>query len=289
MLKRTRNLLIDTHLFLESINYDFNNDSSFNLDKIINTILLNINRTSKYDDAFYLYDNFCKIIKNFDKIAKKVKKYNAFWNSIECDTEKIELNSSENSIGNYYLSNIYENNYKKVFLQAESLDNLALYEFVNNKHQICSDLFDNPYYFEFAKKSTKAYILNPNKEKLCTVELIDCEVTLKDNKTIYDIIKVKDSVYGIFNKDYISAHKDDYDIEECLAIFHWTIVDFETYLGFAEIQIFEESDDLNLFLLLALSGFTLYAHNLSSMQASSHSSVVASMIFWNNFNILNRK
>ena len=275
MLKSTRNLLLDTHSFLESIGYDFNKNSINDQELIEEKVIYHINRSKDIGDLYYLYENLNKYYLKDKKIKKKVNKHKDFWNSIESSTDELETISSEEAVGKYYLSNVYFQEFKEVGIQSETLEELSVYKYQNSKNMICSDLFDNPYYLKFTNKSTRAIILNKNKSKCGIIEIKNCDLVLHNNDTEYDIIQLEDLTYGIFKKDYLDKHKNDYDLDECYGCFYSCIVDYHKYLGFAQLELYKDCDDVDLFMVFAFSKFVLQANEINAIQAGTRAGFIA--------------
>ena len=269
----TQDYLIKVHEAFDELGFRPKN-SYFTMSQVQEAAINTLNHTKELEDGINAARMFQFIVKDFDKIKKKINSNLLFWQNLSYqDNELISLVSDEEAQGTFFVTNSFDSNYKEVSICGVYFDNEVIgvrYSF--GKFTIKADSSDDVnYYLRYSKlSSTKMVLLNKNDEKLCVLVLSkDLDVFLENNKTDFDIV-LYESGMGIYKKRYIeSLHGKDADVEKCLAFIEWDILEKKSELGLARLEIWDEDADLEMFLYFAMATFLLFKSYISASRAAS--------------------
>lgn len=278
MLKSTWNLLVRIHSFFDEIDYhpksdDF--DSEIVLDKVIYTI----NHAKELKDALYIAKEFSYYLKKGDKFLKKYDKYPEYWNMIPYNgREEVSIIKDKDAIGSYYITNVYSQNYKDIYITGASLgDDIYLFG--------CQDGYfsfgeDADYYLRYAKlSSTKMVLTDKNKKNIATIVLSkDYGVFLENNQTKYEL-ELYETGIAFFDKEYIDKIEGEPDLEkECKGFIQWDVIDDNAEYGLSCLSVFDEHADFNLMITIAASCFLVFRSYIKGSREGSIllTSVIAS-------------
>lgn len=280
MLRSTVDLLLTVHHFFDEIGY---NPTSENFDdnKVVCKVVNTINHSKELDDALYIARLYEYYICKRAKFINKYRKYPKFWDTIKYDgRQKVNIVSDKDAVGIYYITNIYGNSYKDVFVTTQSLGN-ELYEFENRGG--CFSLGDEAdYYISYAALSSKKMnLFNSENKKVATIVLSEgVGVFLENNKTQYEI-ELYEAGMAFFDNEYIHSISGEPDLEKCKAFVQWDIVDKKGEYGLSRLDFYDEDADLDLMITIAASCFLLFR---AWVKKSERSSILPALFLMNTLN-----
>lgn len=269
MLQRTADLLYRTHLFFDEIGYQPNSED-LDVDKLIDCLLYTVNHAKDFDDAATALKMYLDYIKHEDKFLKKYTKYPEFWDMLEYNgREEIAVVDDKEAIGSYYITNVYDSNYKTVYISGQTFGND--YFIFENKDGYYSFGGDDEYLLRHSKMSSEKMVLtDKNRKNLATIVLSkDYGIFLENNKTNYELA-IYESGIAFFDKEYydsLCGNEPDLD-KECKAFIQWDVLDNNGEFGLSRLDVYDEEADLDLMVILAASCFLVFRSHLKSYHAT---------------------
>lgn len=281
MLQSTADLLVRIHNFFDEIDYNPSSED-YDPEVVLDKVIFTINHSKELDDALYVAREFAYYLKKEDKFIKKYCKYPEFWDMIEYSgREEVAVVSDDESIGSYYITNIYGKNYKDVYITGQAFpDDLFIFK--------CEDGYfsfgeDSDYYLRYAKlSSTKMVLADKDRKNIATIVLSkDYGIFLENNKTRYELA-IYESGIAFFNKEYydsLNGEEPDLD-KECKGFIQWDILDKDSEYGLSRLDVYDEDADINLMVSLAASCFLVFRSYIrgSHSYAGVHAAIAANMI-----------
>lgn len=258
MLQSTWNLLLRIHNFLDEIDYNPSVES-FDADIILDKVVYTINHSKELKDSLFVAREYFYYLKKETKFLKKLYKHSTHWDLIKYNgREEVAVVEDKEAIGSYYITNIYDKNYKDVFITGQSFGkDLLIFQCEGGYFSFGEEC---DYYLRYAKlSSTKMVLTDKKKNNIATIVLSeDCGVFLENNKTKYEL-ELYDCGIAFFDKKYIDSLNGDPDLEkECKALIEWDIVDENGEYGLSRLDVFDEEADLELMLTIAASCFLVF-------------------------------
>ena len=304
MLPRTKTFLLKVHQILVDLGYDFNT-FPLKYSDIENCAIQTINHTKNLDDAKLAIKCFSFIRKEYDKICSKVERHYDFWKTIIQRKQRlISLASDEEAEGVFFITNTFHSNYNKVSFCGHSLgENIFFDIFYKGGTFYLGDKDNYSYGLRFGFSSEKMILFDENKNKLCDLIFDGYNIFLTNNKTNYEIIN---DDYGmmIYKKSYIASHRDKCDAGEMLAFIDWDIFSEENdkFLKWSVnnfvtsdivkekneygvamlVDCFDEDNDLEMFVMFAMSGFLMYHRKMQEQRN------LAAFLAFNNYNMMKK-
>lgn len=271
MLKSTARLLFQTHMFFDEIGYEPNSEN-LNGDELFDCLINTINHAKTFKDAIATVRMYDDYIKREEKFLKKYFKYPEFWDSIEYSgREEIAVVDDAEAIGTYYITNIFNTDYKSINVFGQSFGD-DIYGFTNEGGYYSLGV-DTDYYLRYSKMSSaKMVIADKNRKNVATVVLSkDNGIFLENNKTRYEL-EIYDIGIAFFEKEYVyslsKSEEPDLD-KHCKGFIQWDIVDDKGNYGFSRLEVYDENADLDLMLFLSAACFLAYRAHMKSIKAST--------------------
>ncbi len=278
MLKSTGYLLLRIHIFFDEIGYkptSENYDDNKVLDNVVNTI----NHSKNLEDAIHVLKLYNHYVSKRVKFINKYHKYPKFWNAINYNgRQEVAVVSDDEAIGRYYITNIYGNSYKDIFVSGQSLGN-ELFEF-QKRGRYFSIEDDADYYLSYAALSSKKMALFDKSNKKVAVIVIteDLDIYLENNKTKYELIAYEAGI-AFFDKTYIYSIKGEPDLEKCKAFIQWDIVNEDGEYGLSRLDVFDEDADLELMITIAASCFLVFRSYIKDYAKRTNRKTLLSAFF----------
>ena len=282
MLQSTANLLFQVHHFFDEIDYR-PSSKNFDVDEMVKKTIDTMNHAQGINDALCLAKQFAYYLKHEEKFLKKYYKYPEFWDDIEYHgREEIAVVDDEEAIGNYYITNLYANDYKQVFISSVPYGS-DLYG-LEEEDGYFSFGDKSEYYLRYSKlSSTKMVLTDKNKQNIATVVLNkDCGIFLNNNKTRYELV-LYDVGIAFFEKEYYdSLDGEDPDLDkECKGFIQWDILDKNANYGLSRLEVYDDKADFDLMMILAASCFLVFRSYIKSSYsyAGMHAVFASGMLF----------
>lgn len=261
MLPITKNFIIKVHQIFDELGYRLMS-SNVNIDDFQDATINTLNHSKELEDCRNVINMYRFIIKRFKKVCSKIKKHYDFWKTIPYEgNESISLISDEETDGIYIITNGFSKNYKEGFLFSHAIgdDACAYITYKHGMFNVNEEVVD--YYLRFSKSSsTKMILLDSEKNKKCIIKYKSIyDMTLENNNTNYELVLYNDGNYGIYKKSYIdSLNGKEPDDQEMCAFIEWDILNKNGEQGLARLFLYNNEDDFQLFVLLALSFMLLF-------------------------------
>ena len=261
MLPITKNFIIKVHQIFDELGYHLMS-SNVNIDDFQDATINTINHCKELEDCREAINMYRFIIKKFKKVCSKIKKHYDFWKTLPYEgNESISLISDEETDGIYIITNGFSKNYKEGFLFSHAIgdDDCAYITYEHGMFNINEEVID--YYLRFSKSSSaKLILLDSEKNKKCIIKYKSIyDMTLENNNTNYELVLYNDGNYGIYKKSYIdSLTGKEPDDQEMCAFIEWDILNKNGEQGLARLFLYNNEDDFQLFVLLALSFMLLF-------------------------------
>lgn len=95
--------------------------------------------------------------------------------------------------------------------------------------------------------------------------MINTAFFLENNITPYELI-IYDDFVGIYSKEYINSlsNSDEVDVNKLIADIEWELIEKNSDFGVAKLNIYEQGQDLEMFLYFAASTFLIFQKYLQS-------------------------
>ncbi len=216
---------------------------------------------------------FC--YKHWDKIEKifsNPKTLNYF-QMLECDDgDDITQLNDEEAPGTYWITNGLTGSLKDIAIASATFDDETF--FVNTKAKHYKIFGDGEFYISNSFWSSgKMKLFDKYNNHICDIVTTkNYNIFLKNNKSNYYIPKCFVDTL-IFERKYVESlrSEDDVDTSKILASIEWDLIKSGKYYSVAKLQIYEmidEENDLELFLLFAVSTFLTYINKSENEEAA---------------------
>ena len=225
-------------------------------------------------DAVRMYQ-FC--LKKWSKIERMFNRKLQAFNEYEYEGNSlISIVSDDEAFGTYYITNGINKKVNEIFVASHSFDEeMFALGFESGRFTVYED---GNYYIKYSKMSSSKMKLSDNRNNcLCNIVLSeDCGIFLENNLTPYDLV-VYDEFVGIYDRHYIAglADTDIIDTNELLADIEWDILEKNSNLGVAKLNVYADDPDLEMLLFFATSTFLVFQKHMQALK-----SYAAAMSYW---------
>ncbi|MDE7107644.1 MAG: hypothetical protein K2O39_04900 [Clostridiales bacterium] len=271
----TRGFIEKVHDAFDELNYHESKQLDF--DKFGQSavkVLTHCKELTDAIDAVRMYQ-FC--LKKWSKIERMFKRKLHLFNEYEYEGNSlISIVSDEEALGTYYITNGINRKVKDIFVASHSFDEeMFALGFGNGRFAVYED---GNYYIKYSRMSATKMKLFDNKNNcLCNIVLSQgLGIFLENNVTSYELV-VYDEAVGIYDRSYIDnlGDADDIDTEKLLADIEWDILDKNSNLGVAKLNIYASDQDMEMLLLFAASTFLVFQKYMQAQKSQ-----YAMMSFW---------
>ena len=212
--------------------------------------------------AQFCYKHWGRIEKIFEKKLDVFNEY-AYEGS-----DVVSLVSDEEAQGTYFITNGLTKKLKEIYVASESLEDLAfMIGYNNGKFKIFED---GDYYLKYATmSSSKMKLFNKHGNCLCNMVLSNnASIFLENNKTNYELV-IYDDFIGIYERNYIDSLSDEdiIDTENLVADIEWDLINKNSELGVAKLNIYQENNNFEMLLAFATSTFLIFQRYMSNQRA----------------------
>lgn len=216
-------------------------------------------------DAIRMHQ-FC--LKKWDSIEKMFRSKLHIFNQYDYEGNSLlSLVPDEEAFGTFYITNGINKKVTEIFVASHSFDDeMLMFDFSKGRY----GFEDGNYYIKYSKMSLiKMKLFNLKNECLCNIVLSENSgIFLENNSTPYDLI-IYDDFVGIYEREYIEslADTDIIDTEKLLADIEWDILEKNSDLGVAKLNIYTSDRDLEMFLFFAAATFLIFQQYQSTQTA----------------------
>lgn len=254
----TRIFIEKVHEAFDELNYHETRHLNFDtFEQAAVRTLTHCKELSDAIDAVRMYQ-FC--LKKWNKIERMFSRKLRAFNEYDYEGNSlISLVSDDESLGTYYITNGINKRVKEVFVASHSFnEDMFALSFENGRFTIFED---GNYYIKYSRMSSaKMKLFNHKNDCLCNIVLSEeLGIFLENNLTPYDLV-VYDDFIGIYDYRYIEslADTDSIDTEKLLADIEWDILEKNSDLGIAKLNVYAPNQDLEMLLLFATSTFLVF-------------------------------
>lgn len=254
----TRRFIEKVHSYFDELNYHEKAQVNFeNFEEAtVNTLTL----CKDLKDARFVIQMFQFCAENWSKIEKMFNKKLMKFNEYDYEgNAMISVMDQDDAFGTYYITNGITCNIKEVYIASHSFDDdIYMVDFDNGRFTIFED---GEYYMKYAKlSSVKMKLFDFNNNCLCNIVLSqNYEVFLERNATPYELI-INNGYIEIYERAYINSLYDlnMIDQNEMVADIEWDIIDIDSPLGVSKLNVYKNTEDLEMFLFFATSTFLVF-------------------------------
>ena len=275
MLGSTKRLLNTARIYFDELGYSFHTTDNENVfDRLLDATFNTINHTKTFKDAIEAIKMFQYLDKHFNKIINAAYKYPEYFDSLEYgENEAISLMDDEESAGLYHVTNAIFGKWSEVGVLSVAYDGPFTFVYDDSRFSVYQD--DPKYFLKYSVMSKeKMVLLDKNDEKLCIIKLNkNLEIELNNNHTNYEVDN-QDGVSFFYRKGERQKSEDNYD-----AVMSWDIIDKNSKLGLARIQLYEDECDEELIFLFAAACLLIYRGMVETHHVALTSTVVVSNTF----------
>lgn len=217
---------------------------------------------------------FC--YKHWDKIKKIFSNSKAlnYFQMLECDDgDDVGQLNDEEALGTYWITNGLTGPLKDIAIASATFDDETF--FVDTKTKQYKIFEDGEFYISNSFWSSgKMKLFNKYNNHICDIVTTKTYgIFLKNNESNYYIPKCFADTL-IFERKYVESlrSEDDVDTSKVLASIEWDLIKSNKYYSVAKLQIYEtidEENDLELFLLFAVSTFLTYINKRQNEEAAA--------------------
>ncbi len=253
----TKKFIKKVHEAFDVLNYHETRQLDF--ESFENIATKTLTHAKELSDAVTVVRMYQFCLKKWKKIEKIFNKKLRIFNNFSYEENIVETVSDEDSYGTFYVTNGLYNKSKDIVVASNSFDEeIFSICFEKNKFSIFTD---SDYYIKYSKMSSVKMKLFDNKNNhLANIVLSDeFGIFLEKNKTKYELINYDDFI-GIYDKNYIDSLSDTdlIDPEKLIADIEWDILEKNSKLGVAKLNIYNADEELEILLLFAISIFLLF-------------------------------
>lgn len=253
----TRRFIEKIHNIFNELNY--HETERLDLGKFELSAVKTLTHCKELEDAIYAVRMYQFCLKQWSKIEKVFKRKLQLFNEYEYDGNSLlSTVSDKEALGTYYITNGINKKVKEIFIASHSFDDdMFALGFKNGRFTVFED---GNYYIKYSKmSSSKMKVFDKNNNCLCNIVLSeDCDIFLEKNITQYDIV-LYENLIGIYDRYYIdSLETDIVDTDKLLADIEWDILEKNSDLGMAKLNVYDSNPDLEMLLLFATSTFLTY-------------------------------
>lgn len=272
----SRNFIKKVHDAFDELNY--HKTRQLNLDDFEQAALKTLVHCKDLSDAIDAVRMYQFCLKQWTKIEKIFNKKLSIFNEYDFEGNSLlSLVSDDDALGTYYITNGINRNVKEIFVASHSFDEeMFALNFDNGRFTVCND---GNYYLKYSKMSSVKMKLFDNRNNcLCNIVLSeDLGIFLENNLTPYDLIVYEDFV-GIYDRNYIEslADADIIDTDRLLADIEWDMLEKNSNLGVAKLNVYAPDQDLEMFLFFATSTFLVFQKYIQAQKTRNY----AMMSFW---------
>lgn len=217
---------------------------------------------------------FC--LKKWSKIERMFNRKLQTFNEYEYEGNAlISIVSDDEALGTYYITNGINKKVNEIFVASHSFDEeMFALDFESGRFTVYED---GNYYIKYSKISSSKMKLFDNRNNcLCNIVLSDdCGIFLENNLTPFELVVYEDFV-GIYDRHYIDSLSDTdiIDTNELLADIEWDILEKNSNLGVAKLNVYADDPDLEMLLFFATSTFLVFQKHMQALKA------YAMMSYW---------
>lgn len=265
----TRKFLDKIKFYFDELNY--RESKRLNLEKFENQAMWTLKHAESLSDAIYTiqFFRFClrkwkKIEKIFDKKLDKFNQFSYVGNFL------IHTVSDDDATGVYYLTNAINNKVKDVFIASQSFEEDAFS--IDAKHGKFFIYENGKYYIKYAQfSSSKMKVYDSQNNHLCNIVFNkDNSFSLEKNNTPFVLGTDEDGFTYIYDRKYVESLKanEKPDETKCLAEMEWDILASGSTFGVAKLNVYQNPEYLELYLLFATSTFLLFRQYMQALKSS---------------------
>lgn len=265
----TRGFIEKVHDVFDELNYHEKTQLDFKaFEQAAVKTLTHCKELSDAIDVVNMYQ-FC--LKEWDKIEKMFYHKLQTFNEYEYEGNSlVSVVPDDEAIGTYYVTNGINKKIKDVFVASHSFDDeMFALGFENGKITVFED---GNYYMKYSKMSSvKMKLFNHKKDCLCNIVLSkDLGVFLEKNSTPYSLV-VYNGFVGVYDREYIESlsNSDIIDTEKMIADIEWDILEENSKLGIAKLNVYVPDQDLEMLLFFATSTFLVFQKYIQSQDTKN--------------------
>lgn len=272
----TRKFIEKVHDAFDELNYRETQTLNFDyFEKSATGTLTHCKELSDAIDTVRMYQ-FC--LKKWSKIERMFKRKLQIFNEYAYEGNSlISVVSDDEALGTYYITNGINKKVKEIFVASHSFDEEMFALGFGNGRFTVSD--DGNYYIKYSKMTSSKMKLFDNKNNcLCNIVLSeDLGIFLENNLTPYELV-IYDDIVGIYDRRYIDslADTDIIDTDKLLADIEWDILEKNSDLGVAKLNVYASDSDLEMLLFFATSTFLVFQKYMQAQKTQTY----AMMSFW---------
>ena len=266
----TRNFIEKVHDAFDELNY--HETKRLNFDDFEQSAVKTLTHCQDLSDAINAVRMYQFCLKKWNKIERMFDKKLSVFNEYDFEGNSlISVVSDDEALGTYYVTNGINKKVKEVFVASHSFDNeMFALGFGSGSFTVFDD---GNYYIKYSKMSSlKMKLFDNRKNCLCNIVLSkNLGIFLENNLTPYDLI-VYDDFVGIYDRQYINslADTDIIDTDKLLADIEWDILEKNSDLGVAKLNVYAPDQDLEMLLFFATSTFLIFQKYMDAQKALTY-------------------
>lgn len=276
----TRGFIEKVHDAFDELNY--HESKRLNFDKFEQSAVRTLTHCKELADAINAVRMYQFCLKKWSKIEKMFHRKLQVFNEYDFEGNSlISVVSDDEALGTYYITNGINKKVKEIFVASHSFDEeMFALGFENGRFMVYED---GDYYIKYSKMDpAKMKLFNRRNDCLCNIVLSkdlskDLGIFLENNSTPYHLVVYEDFV-GIYERRYIDglADADIIDTNKLLADIEWDILEKNSDLGVAKLNVYAPDQDLEMLLFFASSTFLVFQKYMQVKKTQSY----AMMSFW---------
>lgn len=241
---------------------EFNSDNATQLDfdRFNQSAVHTLTHSRDLQDAINTVRLYKFCLKYWNKIEKMFAKKLHVFNEYRYEGNSlISIVSDKEAAGTYFITNGITKEVENIYVASHSFEN-GIFS-LGYKHGKFTAFVGGNYYTKYAKMSSVKMKLFDNAGNcLCNIVLSEnLGIFLENNLTRCELV-IYDGVVAIFDRRYIDSlgKQDTINTDMRIADIEWDILEKNSELGLAKLNVYDANADLEMLLLFATSTFLLY-------------------------------